>query len=68
MISLFLNNPVSVIKRLKANGKKLMSDFRRSSLQMDWLQLHICRITNESTVTKKKLNGELRWHMIFRDT
>ena len=54
--------PASVMKRLKANGASLASDFHRASLKMAWLRL--CRITNDSTETEncyKCLNRELRW-------
>ena len=54
--------PASVMKRLKAAGASLTSDFRRASLEMAWLRL--CRITNESTETEicyACLNRELRW-------
>ena len=54
--------PVSVMKRLKANGASLMSDIHRASLEMAWL--HLCRITNESTEIKNcysSLSRELRW-------
>ena len=50
------------MKRFKANGASLMSDFHRASFEMDWLRL--CRITNESTETEncyQSLNRELRW-------
>ena len=52
----------SVMKRYKANGASLMSDFHRVSLKMAWLRL--CRITNESTEIENcysSLNRELRW-------
>ena len=42
--------PASVMKRFKANGASLMSDFQRASPKMAWLPLY--RITNESTRTK----------------
>ena len=42
--------PVSVMKRFKANGASLMSDFHRASSEMAWLRL--CRITNESAETE----------------
>ena len=55
-------NPASVIKRLKANGASLVSDFHRASLEMAWLRL--CRVTNESTEIENcysSLNRKLRW-------
>ena len=58
----FKTTPASVMKRFKANGVSLMSDFYRASLEMAWLRL--CRITNESTETEncyQRLNRELRW-------
>ena len=54
--------PASVMKRFKANGSSLMSDFHRASLKMAWQPL--CRITNESTEIENcysSLNRELRW-------
>ena len=45
--------PASVTKRLKANGTSLISDFHRAASNMAWKRL--CRITNESTETKKLL-------------
>ena len=45
--------PASVMKRFKANGASLMSDFHRASLKMAGRRL--CRITNESTKIKKLL-------------
>ena len=50
------------MKRFKANGANLMSDFHRASLEMAWLCL--CQITNESTKTENRyssLDRELRW-------
>ena len=38
------------MKRLKADGASLMSDFHKTSPKMAWLRL--CRITNESTETE----------------
>ena len=54
--------PVSVMKRLKANGASLMSDFHRTSPKMAWLRL--CQIANKLTETENcylSLNRELRW-------
>ena len=54
--------PASVMKRFKANGASIASDFQRVSLKMALLLL--CRITNVSTETEscyKRLNRELRW-------
>ena len=54
--------PASVMKRFKANGASLMSDFHRASQEMAWLCL--CRFTNESTETENSyssLNRDLRW-------
>ena len=51
-----------VMKRFKATGASLMSDFHRESPKMAWIRL--CRITNESTETENcyySLNRELRW-------
>ena len=48
--NLFKTTPASVMKRLKANGVSLMSDFHRASPKMAWLRLR--RITNESTDTE----------------
>ena len=47
----FLNKmtPASVMKRFKANGASLMSDFRRASPKLACLRQ--CHITNESTET-----------------
>ena len=50
------------MKRFKADGASLMSDFHRTSPKMAWVRL--CRITNESTETENcylSLNRELRW-------
>ena len=50
------------MKRLKANGASLVSDFHRASLKMAWLRLR--RVTNESTEIENcysSLNRELRW-------
>ena len=50
------------MKRLKANGASLLSDFHRTSPNMALLRL--CRIENKSTETEncyKSLNRELRW-------
>ena len=60
----------SVMKRFKANGASLTSDFHRESLEMAWLRL--CRITNESTETEncyKCLNRELcwLWNLVYVD-
>ena len=41
------------MKRFKANGESLMSNFHRVSFAMACLRL--CRITNESTKTEKLL-------------
>ena len=49
-LSFFKMTPASVMKRLKANGASLMSDFHRASPEMAWLRL--CQITNESTETE----------------
>ena len=38
------------MKKLKANGLSLISDFHKASLEMAWLRL--CQITNKSTETK----------------
>ena len=53
--------PASVMKRFKANGLSLMSDFHRAFLKMAGLRL--CRITNESTEIENcsSLNRELHW-------
>ena len=50
------------MKRFKANGASLMSDFHRTSPEISWLRL--CRIKNESTETEncyESLSRELRW-------
>ena len=47
---LFKTTSAPVMKRLKANGASLMSDFYRTFLKMAWLRL--CQITNESTETE----------------
>ena len=46
-LKLFKTTPSPVMKRFKANGAILMSDFYRASREMAWLCLG--RITNEST-------------------
>ena len=54
--------PASVMKRFKANGASLMSDFHRVSPKIAWLCQ--CRITNKSIETEscyKSLTIELRW-------
>ena len=50
LISLTKMTHASVMRRLKANGASLMSDFRRASPKLAWLRQ--CHITNESTETK----------------
>ena len=50
------------MKRFKANGASVMSDFHKASLEKAWLRL--CRITIESTEIESyysSLNRELRW-------
>ena len=54
--------PASVMKRFKANGASLMSNFHRASPKMAWQRL--CQITNESTEIENRyssLNRKLRW-------
>ena len=50
------------MKRFKANGASLRSDFHKTSPEM--ARLRLCQITNESTETEicyQSLNRELRW-------
>ena len=63
--------PALVMKRFKANGAILRSDFHKASPEMD--RLRLCQITNESTETEtgcQSLNRELRWlwNSVYNET
>ena len=54
--------PASVMKRIKANGASLRSDFHKASPET--ARLRLCLILNELTETEncyQSLNRELRW-------